>query len=121
MSRTEPPVDGATAASVALACLPYLTLFGGAGIVATIILGFEEPHRGLLFVSALLLATAPLGMAVHLAFTDELSPEDRRAWLSGLISLRDPGLFGAYFTARRRREATERLRLKGNGEEWSGR
>jgi hypothetical protein len=97
---------------VSLATLPCLTLLGCAGIVADIVLGFEEPHRGMLVVSALLLAGAPLGLALHLAFTDESSPEDKRAWIAGLAGLKDPGLLAAYFTSRERRQATERLRAK---------
>jgi hypothetical protein len=117
MSTQKPAADRTTLTSVTLAGLPYVTLLGCAGIVATVVVGFEEPHRGVLSVSALLLAAAPLGMALHLAFTDELSPQDRRAWVTGLISLKDPGLFGAYFTSTRRRQATERLRAKRQGVE----
>jgi hypothetical protein len=105
----EPAADRPTLASVTLASLPYVTLLGCAGIVANIMLSFEEPHSEMLLISAVLLAAAPLGMALHLAFTDVLTPEEKRKWVAGLMSRRGPELFGAYFTSGARRRATERL------------
>ncbi len=101
-----------TLAGAILATLPYLTLLGCAGVVTNIVIGFEEPHRRLFLVSAILFAAAPVGMALHLAFTGELSPKDKRAWIAALASFKEFDLFGAYFTARTRRQATERLRAR---------
>ena len=120
MTVRVPATSRPTLTGVTLAALPYLTLLGCAGLVATIVLGFEQPHTRMLVVSALLLATAPLGVALHLIFTRELSREDKRAWLSGLASLKDPGLFGAYFTPAARRQATERLRTNARDGESNG-
>jgi hypothetical protein len=103
------PADKLTLTSLTLASLPYLTLLGCAGIVANILLNFEEPHSGMLLISAILLVTAPVGMAIHLAFTDALTLDQKRKWIAGLMSRRGPELFGAYFTPASRRRATERL------------
>ena len=59
---SEPVADRPTLASMTVASLPYLTLLGCAGIVANIALSFEEPHDEMLLLSALLLATAPVGL-----------------------------------------------------------
>jgi hypothetical protein len=103
--------------SILLAGLPYLMLLGCVGVVASIVVAFEEPDTRMLLISGLFVVAAPVGMALHLAFTDELNPEDKRAWIAGLASFKDLGLFGAYFTPTRRRQATERLRARGQGAE----
>ena len=108
---SEPTAGRPTLSSVTLASLPYVTLLGCGGIVANILLSFEEPHSDMLLISAVLLAAAPLGMALHLAFTEDLTPEAKRKWVAGLMSRRGPELFSAYFTSASRRRATERLSL----------
>jgi hypothetical protein len=55
--------------NLALAALPSLTLLGCVGVLASIMMAFEEPNTRMLLVSALLLLAAPAGMALHLAFT----------------------------------------------------
>jgi hypothetical protein len=92
-----------------IASLPYMTLLGGVALVANIALSFEEPHREMLLVSALLIAAAPLGLVLHLAVTHELTPDEKRRWMAGLMSRRGPELFGAYFSSVSRRWATDRL------------
>lgn len=106
---SEPTADRRTLTSVTLASLPYMTLLGCAGIVANVLLSFEEPHGGMLLISAVLLAAAPLGMALHLAFTDDITPEAKRKWVAALMSRRGPELFSAYFTSAARRRAAERF------------
>jgi hypothetical protein len=81
--------------------------------VANVALTFEELYTGMLFVSALLLGAAPLGMAAHLACTTELTREDRRLWITGLMSRRGAALFAAYFNPGERRRATRRLSRNG--------
>jgi hypothetical protein len=114
---SEPAVDRPTLTSVTLASLPYVTLLGCAAIMANIVLSFEEPHADMLLISAVLLAAAPIGMALHLAFTHELTPEEKRKWISGLMSRKGPELFGAYFTSAARRRATELLPPQAAGAE----
>jgi hypothetical protein len=106
---SEPAAGRPTLTSMMLASLPYMTLLGCAGIVANVMLSFEEPHDGMLLISAVLLASAPLGMALHLAFTDDLTLEQKRKWIAGLMGRNGPELFGAYFTSASRRRATERF------------
>jgi len=105
-----------TVTNAILGRLPYLTLLGCAGITANTLLSFEEPHRGMLLISALLLASAPAGLALHLVFTDELTPDDRRNWVAGLMSRAGPSLFGAYFTPASRRRATKGLAARVHAE-----
>jgi len=89
--------------------LPCLTLLGVAGLLANVLLSFERPHAELLFVSALLLLAAPLGLAVHLGSTPELTSEEKRMWLRSLCSGKAPALFAAYLDPAERRRATQRL------------
>ena len=96
-------------ASRVLSMLPYTSLIGLAGLVATIALGFEEPHTGALVVSAILLASAPAGMLVHVASTTELTAAERRLWLRALAGRGGLRFAPAYFRAAERRRATETL------------
>ena len=92
-----------------LLSLPYVSLLGLAGLATNIILSFEEPHTPMLLVSALLLSAAPVGVLVHLAATPELTREEKRMWLAGLLSQNGPTLFAAYFNARHRCKTTAKL------------
>jgi hypothetical protein len=93
----------------AFECLPYLSLLGLALLVANIMLSFEEPHWAMLTVATLLVIAAPLGILIHLAVTSELTPADKRMWLSALGGRRAPSLFAAYFKASDRARATQML------------
>lgn len=99
-----------TLGSLTVAGLPGLTLLGCMGLLATFALSFEEPHGLMLLVSALLIGAAPVGLILHLALTHELTPDEKRRWVAGLVSRRGPELFGAYFGPGSRRRATDRLR-----------
>ena len=114
-AMTSQPSDRPTLTSLTITSLPYVTLLGCAGIVANIALSFEEPYREMLLIATLLLAAAPVGLFLHLAFTDELEPSDKRKWLRGLMSRRAPELFGAYFSSASRRRATSWLRRRAHG------
>ena len=92
-----------------IAILPYVSLFGFVAIIPNLFLTFEEPHAGMLLAATLLLSAAPAGLFLHLATTRELSPQERRAWLAGLVSRRATRLFAAYFDASERRRATQAL------------
>lgn len=108
MTTTEPR-EGHNMADHALATLPFLTMLGFAGLVTNIFLSFEEPQTSMLVGSGLLLVVAPLGMALHLASTSQLSLEEKRRWVSGLLSPRGPNLFSAYFNLAHRRKMTHTL------------
>ena len=99
-------------ADLALGSLPYLALVGCAGIAANILLSFEEPHRGMLLVSFVLIAAAPVGLTIHLAVTSEMALTDKRRWILGLMSRSGFELFTAYFTPTERRQATRQLEAR---------
>lgn len=84
-------------------------MLGLAGLVTNIFLSFEEPQTTMLVGSGLLIAVAPLGMAIHLVSTSQLSREEKRRWVSGLLSSRGPNLFSAYFNLVHRRQMTQTL------------
>jgi hypothetical protein len=92
------------------ALLPYITLVGCAGLLLTVVFGFEEPDVRWLAGSSALLAVAPLGLLLHLTFTRELNRREKRLWLTSFAGLKDPGLFAEYFTSQSRGAATQRLR-----------
>lgn len=104
--------QGASPPARAFATLPYITLLGGAGLVLTVVFGFEDPDLRWLAGSGALLAVAPLGLLLHLAFTGDLSRRDKRLWLESFAGMKDPRLFPEYFTSRSRSLATRRLRTR---------
>jgi len=89
-----------------VAILPYVSLLGFITLLPNVFFSFEEPHAGMLLVATLLLSAAPTGLLVHLAITRELTAQERRAWLAGLMSRRSARLFAAYFDASDRHRAT---------------
>ena len=117
MSGEERGSDRArTGVDLILGGLPYVTLLGCAGMATDIMLSFEEPNTEILVASALLVAVAPVGLALHLAFTSELTTERRRLWVAGLMSRRGPDLFADYFSATARRKATQELTVNDRGQ-----
>ena len=106
---TSPARQAGPWANRVLTTLPSLSLLGLVSLVANIMLSFEEPHGGMLLVSVILLGVAPVGMLMHLAVTPELTLEERRTWVTGLMSRRGPTYFAAYFSATERRRATQAL------------
>ena len=111
--------ESAAAADRILSALPYTSLCGLAGLVVTMAWGFEEPHAGLLFVSGALLASAPVGMLLHLASTSELSMLEKRLWLRALMRRGGQRLATRYFRAGERRVVTEGLLRAATGSERS--
>jgi hypothetical protein len=93
----------------AFRCLPSVSLLGVALLVANIALSFEEPHWPMLTVAALLLLAAPLGILIHMAITSEMTPAEKRMWLSALAGRQGPSLFAAYFSGTDRARATQML------------
>jgi len=96
----------------AFATLPYITLLGCVGLGLTVVLGFEEPDLRWLAASSALIAAAPLGMALHMALTGEISKRDKRLWLASLAGMKDPAAFPDYFTPESRSVATRALRAR---------
>jgi hypothetical protein len=92
-----------------LACLPYASLIGVAGLLANVALSFEEPHGTMLLVAGVLIIAAPVGLALHLWATSELTAGEKRQWIVGLASRRGPTLFAAYFSGVERGRATRSL------------
>jgi len=92
-----------------LACLPYASLIGVAGLVANVALSFEEPHGTMLLVAGVLIIAAPVGLALHLWATSELTADEKRQWIVGLTGRRGPTLFAAYFSGVQRVRATRSL------------
>src|SRR6266436_1831477 len=90
--------ESTTFAEGAFASLPFATVVGMLAIVIMALLGFEEAYMPMLVVGAMLLLAAPLGLAIHLGVTKELTIKEKRLWVDGLLSWRGPALFPAYFT-----------------------
>jgi hypothetical protein len=87
----------------------WLTIVGGAALALTVTIGFEEPNGNLLLVSSILMFAAPAAILVHLAFTDELTHEEKRIWLRGLTGRHALAACSVYLTCDNRRDAIERL------------
>jgi hypothetical protein len=85
-------------------CVP-----GIAGLVATGLMGFEEPGNMLLLLSSVLTLAAPAAVVVHLAVTGELTRHEKRFWMRHLAGSRAPSAFAAYLTAPDRRVAARKL------------
>jgi hypothetical protein len=92
-----------------LAALPFVSMFGFAGLAANLVLGFEEAHASVLLGSGILIAAAPLGAALHIALANELSREEKQLWISGLLSHKGPALLTAYFNLVDRKRVTQTL------------
>jgi len=102
-----------------VAILPYVSLLGFIGLVPNLVFSFEEPHTGMLLVATLLLSVAPVGLLVHLATTRELTAQERRVWLAGLMSRKAARFFAAYFNARERRRTTQQPAALARSRTWS--
>jgi hypothetical protein len=100
-------------ADTTLSALPYVSLLGGLVGAANVLLSFEEPHRGMLLLAAILLVSAPLGLAIHLAFTTDLTKADKRLWAMALTSATSLRFFATYFRPSDRGQVTQLLREGG--------
>lgn len=61
-----------------------LSLLGLAGLVLTVVLGFETPNRGLLAVSGAFMFATPLAVLWHVAATRTLTSAQKRMWVREL-------------------------------------
>jgi hypothetical protein len=89
-----------------------LSLFGFAGLILTLLLGFEEPNSTLLLVSTVLVFSTPAAVLVHLAATTELSAADKRIWIRELISPRAGSALSAYLISSDRSADADRFLLE---------
>ena len=101
-----------------LSASTWLTWLGLAGVVANLVLSFESPHPEWLCGAGALACGAPFAMLWHLWVSDDLTAEQKRNWLAGLVRSGAASLFASYFgpesraasTARLTSEAAERVR-----------
>lgn len=100
-------------ADTTLSGLPYVSLLGCLAGAVNVFLSFEEPHRGMLLLAGILLLSAPLGLAIHLALTTDLTKADKRIWAMALTSATSPRFFSTYFRPSERGQVTELLRQGG--------
>jgi hypothetical protein len=91
-----------------LALLTTLSPLGLIGLIFTGLLGFEEPPDALLLVSFALVIAAPVAICAHIAFTTELTPEDRRVWARELLSVRAGVAVSEYLSSEDRSAAARR-------------
>jgi hypothetical protein len=61
--------------------LAVLTVAGIVGLVVTLMLGFEEPHTPILWVSGAMMLAAPIAALVHLGVTRGLTHDEKLIWL----------------------------------------
>ena len=100
---------GSSWANHTLAALPVVSMMGFAGLVTSLVLGFEEPHTPVLVGFGMLVAAAPFGVVLHLASTNEFTRQETRLWVSGLLSHKGPALLSAYFNMADRHQMTHTL------------
>jgi hypothetical protein len=63
-----------------------MSLLGCAGLVLTVVLGFETPNTALLFTSLPLSFALPLAVLWHFAATDTLTTAEKRMWIRDFTS-----------------------------------
>jgi hypothetical protein len=100
-------------AAAVLRALPLLSTLGLAGLVVTVLVGFEEPDDTLLHLSSVAVVLPVLAAFVHLGLTRELTGDEKRAWLRELTGRRAVWAWSSYLTCADRREAAERLASQG--------
>jgi hypothetical protein len=86
-----------------------LLLLGFAGLVLTMLLGFESPNWLLLYLSSALLVAPVLVMFGHLALTRAVTPRQRRLWFRHLTGRRALWAFGEYLNCTDPGATAERL------------
>jgi hypothetical protein len=57
-----------------------LSLVGLAGLLLTLLFGFEEPNAILLWPCSATALAAPVVVVIHLAYTETLAADKKRAW-----------------------------------------
>lgn len=80
-----------------------VSVAGMIGVALAVILGFEEADRSLLIASALCMFAAPVAVSLHFAFSKQLTPAQRRAWLRAFTGRHGLEAVSAYLAASSRR------------------
>jgi hypothetical protein len=99
-----------------------LSVLGLAGLVLTLVLGFETPNTALLATSGALTFAAPLAVLWHLAATRTLTTAEKRMWIRELTGAEAWSAISEYMTSpdlrassrRRAEEAAARRRAVKN-------
>jgi hypothetical protein len=86
-----------------------VSTLGFAGLVVTLVIGFEEPDSALLGLSAAALLAPVAGAFGHLALARELTPAEKQTWLRELTGRRALWALSGYLTSGDRREAAKTL------------
>lgn len=93
------------AANRMLELLAALGVFGLVVLSLTAFVGFERPNTALVIVSSVLIFLAPLGLLLHLAFTSELTREEKGLWIREFTSRRAATGVADYLTSHDRKAA----------------
>ena len=102
--------DNPPAERTALRLVPILTLVGIAGLLVTLLLGFEEPHTLLLVVSSFLVVSAPVAIFDHVLFTRHLDSNEKRELIGYFLSRHAAVAIDEYVSSTDRRAGLARLR-----------
>jgi hypothetical protein len=79
------------------------SLLAGTGFVAlalAVLMGFEEANGAMLFVSTLLLVAAPAVVLGRVAFSHDLTRDEKRAWLRAMTGRRALHAWSSYLRLR---------------------
>ncbi len=82
------------------------------GLLAVVLVGFEEPDYTLLLGSFILLCAVPIAVLVHLWRTNQLTRMQKRLWLRELSGKNTARAFSAYLTRSTRDQFTSKLALQ---------
>ena|SRR2546428_6070860 len=85
-----------------------LSLLGLAGLVLTLVLGFETPNTALLATSGPLTFAAPLAVLWHVAATRTLTAAEKRMWIRELTSAEAWSAISEYMTSPDLRASAQR-------------
>lgn len=91
--------DTATRRHGALWFAPVLTMLGVAGILVTLMLGFEEPNDFMLGTSSVLVFTGPVATVLHVLVAQDLDKSERRELLRYLFSRRASDALSVYLAS----------------------
>ena len=76
-----------------------LSLLGLAGLVLTVVLGFETPNTRLLVVSGALMFATPLAVLWHFAATRTLTTAEKRMWVRDFTGAEAWSAMSEYLTS----------------------
>jgi len=100
---------GADSLTLLRAFVSVLVVCAMAGVVLTVLFGFEEANETLLFLSCGLVLAAIVAVFVHLAATRMLNRAQKRLWLHQLTGRRAASALAEYLTCDNLRSAAMRF------------